>query len=119
MAAIMNSQQALEVILAMENGSGLPSIVCTSSDSMNQKKMTIPVRDICQKIHLRLSYLVSEIVISSNYTITSWHFENLYPCDIIIFAFLAKMLPYSHREFYKLFTDIYFQILVFDLDIVA
>ena len=72
-----------------------------------------------QKIHLWLSYLVSEILISSNYTITSCHFENLYPCDIISFAFLAKMLPYSLREFYKLFTDIYFQILVFDLDIVG
>lgn len=64
----MNSQQTMEAILAMDSGSNLSSITCTALK--NWQEMKIPVREIFLKIHLWLSYLVSEIKISSFCTIT-------------------------------------------------
>ena len=100
MAATMNIQEALEAILGMGCSSNLSSLAWTSSEE--SKRDEEPCEKDFLKIHLWLSYLVSEFEVSSFHAITICHFEHLYPCDIIGFAFW-------------LFTDINFHILIFDL----
>ena len=81
----------------------------------NEKQVKLPVRDTFLKNHLQLSDFVPETEISSFYAINIHHIEFLCPCVVTSFAVLTKIIPYAPRKFYKIFTDIYFYKLIFDL----
>ena len=82
--------------LAIESGSDLSSLACTSSEESKRDE------DSCESNfseNLFYDYLTSENDISSFYAIIISHFEKLCHGNNVSVVFLPKILQYSSRDF--------------------